>query len=222
MEKFLKIFLLLIFLYLIYIALFTNKKSLCETMINLTNDMRNKNQYITYTDNNNVDYVLIRFNQIRNDKGEINNDLISKLYEKIILRIGIEQYEKITGENPTKYIDQLKKFNIDLQSEPLLAIKAVDAVKLVHNNILTVALRDVNDKTILIPYDSTIIDGKLEGKQLGSKTLNVNTILFIDKKSVSSLDQVIKLYLEEIDVINNIPVYILKQFGDSINEIKLL
>ena len=226
MKKILTIILILAMFYLVYIALFTNKMSVCETMINLTDGVKNQNQYVTYTDKNKNDFVMIRLEHIKGDNGETNRTLISQLYEKISK--SIPDYDKHVGQDTKQVVESLQKGTTQIMREPILAIKAVDAVKLTHNNLLTVSIRDVgevnNKKTVLIPYSSHLDGIKLEGNTIKGRVIQSDKILYLDQESKdpSSIMELNKLYLHEIHQENGIKIYIMKSVGEGSNEIILI
>lgn len=226
MKKILTIILILLLVYLAYIALFTNKMSICETMINLTDNVKNQNQYVTYTDKNKVDYVMIRLSDIKNEKGEANRPLIAKLYEKISKLV--PDYDKHVGQNTNQVVESLQKGTTQILREPILAIKAVDAVKLTHNNLITVAVRDLGDadkkKTVLIPYSSHLAGAKLEGNTIKSRVIQLDKILYLDQdnRDPSTIMELNKVFLQEIHQQSDIKIYALKSSGEGSNEITLI
>jgi hypothetical protein len=226
MKKILIIILIIVILYLAYIALFTKDMAICETMINLTDDVKNQNQYVTYTDKNKIDYVMIRLSDIKNDKNEVDRVLISQLYEKISKVI--PDYDKHVGQDTKQVVESLLKGTTQIIREPILAIKAVDAIKLTHNNLITVAVRDVGEvdkkKTVLIPYSSQLDGIKLDGNTIKGRVIQMDKLLYLDQdsKDPSTVMELNKLYLQEIHQHSNINIYVLKAIGESSNEIILI
>ena len=226
MKKILIIILILAIFYLAYISLFTNQVSICETMINLTDNVKNQNQYVTYTDKNKIDYVMIRLFDIKNELGEINRNLISQLYEKISKLL--PDYDKHVNQDTKQIIESLQKGNTQILREPILAIKAVDAIKLTHNDFITVSVRDIGDvekkKTVLIPYSSHLDGGKLDGNNIKGRVIQLDKLLYLDQenKTASSIMELNKLYLQEIHQEKGINIYVLKSSGEVSNEIILI
>ncbi len=226
MKKILTIILILAMIYLAYIALFTKQMTICETMINLTDNVKNQNQYVTYTDKNKVDYVMIRLSDIKDDNGEPNRPLIAHLYEQISKIL--PDYDKHVGQDTKQVVKSLQKGTTQILREPILAIKAVDAIKLTHNNLITVAVRDVGNvdkkKTILIPYSSHLDGTKLDGNTIKGRIIQLDKLLYLDQdnKEPSSVMELNKLYLQEIYQQADIKIYILKASGESSNEIILI
>lgn len=226
MKKILIIILILTLVYLAYIALFTKEMAICETMINLTDNVKNQNQYVTYTDKNKVDYVMIRLGDIKDDRGEPNRELISQLYENISKLI--PDYDKHVGQDTKQVVESLQKGTTQILREPILAIKAVDAIKLTYNNLITVAVRDVGEvnkkKTILIPYSSHLEGVKLEGNTIKNRIIQLDKLLYLDQDSKvpSSVIELNKLYLQEIDQHDDIKIYVLKASGEDSNQIILI
>lgn len=225
MKKILIIILILTLVYLAYIALFTKQMTMCETMINLTDNIKNQNQYITYTDKNNIDYVMIKLGDIKDYKGEPNRLLISQLYEKISKLI--PDYDKHVGQDTKQVVESLQKGTTQILREPILAIKAVDAIKLTHNNLITASVRDIGEidkkKTILIPYSSHLEHAKLEGNMIKNRIIQLDKLLYLDQdnKTPSSIIELNKLYLQELYQYSDIKIYILKDSGDELKEIIL-
>lgn len=226
MKKILIIILILAIFYLAYISLFTNQVSICETMINLTDNVKNQNQYVTYTDKNKIDYVMIRLFDIKNELGEINRNLISQLYEKISKLL--PDYDKHVNQDTKQIIESLQKGNTQILREPILAIKAVDAIKLTHNDFITVSVRDIGDvdkkKTVLIPYLSHLDGAKLDGNNIKGRVIQLDKLLYLDQenKTASSIMELNKLYLQEIHQEKGINIYVLKSSGEVSNEIILI
>lgn len=226
MKKILTIILILGILYLAYIAVFTNKPTVCETMINLTDNVKNQNQYITYTDKNKIDYVLIRLSDIKDNKGNPDMKLMATLYEKISKLV--PNYDKHVGQNTKQIVESLQKGTTQIIREPILAIKAVDAVKLTHNNLITVSLRDVGEsnkkKTVLIPYSSHLENAKLDGRNIKGRIIQLDKLLYLDqdKHEPSTIIELNKLYLHEIHHHDDIKIFILKSTGQNSNEITLI
>ena len=224
MKKILIIILILAIVYLGYI--FTERVAICETMINLTDSVKNQNQYVTYTDTNKIDFVMIRLEHIKGDNGETNRPLISQLYEKVSELI--PDYDKHVGQETKQVVESLQKGTTQIMREPILAIKAVDAIKLTHNNLITVSIRDVGDfdnkKTILIPYTSHLADSKLDGNTIKGRIIQLDKILYLDQESrdPSTIMELNKLYLHEIHQENGIKIYAIKGSGEDSNEIILI
>lgn len=226
MKKILTLILIFGLLYLVYVALFTDRKSICETMINLTDNTKNKNQYVTWTDANKNDYVLIRLSDIKDDNGQVHRQLSSQLLDSLSKLI--PDYDKHVGQNTKQAVESLKNGNTQLIREPIVAIKATDAIKLTRNNIISVSVRDVisngNMNTILIPHSSHIEGNNLDGHPIKNRIIKLDKLLFLDYDNVtpSPIMELNRLFLQEIHEENNIKIYALRANGDDSNQIILL
>jgi hypothetical protein len=226
MKKILTLILILGLIYLAYIAIFTDEPSICETMINLTDGVKNQNQYVTYTDKDKNDYVMIRLNDIKDSTGQPNRKFISEVYERISKII--PDYDKLVGQDTKQVIESLEKGSTQIIREPIVAIKAVDAVKLTRNTLISVSVRDLGEgdkkKTILIPHSSRLEGTKLEGNTIKGRIIQLDKILFLDQdsKDASSIFELNKLFLQEIIQFDGVKVYVLKADGEGQNEINLL
>lgn len=215
-------FLILVIGYLVYIAIFTNK-NICENMIDLSENLKNKNQFISFYDNSGNTYVMIRLFDIFNKDN--NNLLVADIYDKISQ--SIPDFDKHVNQNSKNIKELLKKYNTQLSREPILLIKSTDTVEITNNKFISGAVRDIgtqnNKKTIIIPYNSTIEESNLHGSPIKNKIIQLDKLLFLDTddKNSSSIQTLNKIYLKPIYKINNINIYLPMDIGDSSNEIKL-
>jgi hypothetical protein len=198
-------------IYLLYMSLM---KTSCETMINLSSGQRNVNQYITFTDKNNENYVMIRLKYI-NDA-----ELKSKLYELTSSLIP----DAFIGQNTANIIKSLKNNKyVDINKEPIFLIKSSDAKTLTNNHFISGAVRDVKQRTIIVPYDSHLNNTSLNGTQYERKLIKLDNLLFLNtvEEPGTEISEMQKLYLQELYNYNNIKIYIPRQNGDDINKILL-
>jgi len=213
-----KTLLLMFILYLFYF-IFTNFSCRRETMIDLS---LTQNQYISYSDKNNVNYVMIRLTDIVNENNEPNYELISNIYENISK--SEDNFDNLAQQNSKLAIESIKKGPTQIIREPLLAVKINDVNKLTNNNIITGSLRNLpNNKIILAPFLSKNNPNNLEGKNISNRIIKLDKILFLDitDKMPSDISDLKKVYLQPIYRVNNIDIFLIKDNGTPSNEIIL-
>ena len=210
-------------MYILYLIVFTNNPIICESMINLSEQMKNKNQYISYTDKNKQNYVMIRLNDLKNTNGESDRELMSKVYESISK--SEEGYDKLSGQDSHLIIESLKKGYTQIIREPILAIKSSDVEVLTKNNILSGSVRNITDTdSILIPFSSKIVNFNLDGKIINGKIIKLDKLLYLeeDSKTPSFIKGLNKIYLQPIYQTNGKDIYIIKEIGNPDYEINLI
>lgn len=214
-----KIIFMLMMIYLLYIVLFTNKKSLCsvEKLIDL--NLLNTNQYFTFRDKDNVDYILVPLSVEFLQKPVIVK-LLDKLYTNPLFKAMKLQLQ---DENELKFVrDKISKGENDrLKREPLIAIKASQDSKLI-DGILTGELKKISlDKTILYPYKSKFTEDKelVGDKQTGYK-FNLDSILVYDLSVKLSVDFSVysKLHKSLLMVDDDIEYYLLTDNKQVLSE----
>lgn len=220
--KLLNVILILLFAYLIFIALFTNKTSVCEPLIDLDASQNNVNQSITYKDNDGNEYVMLRLEDIKNIDGQPDKSLISQIYGKIAQ--SIPNYETLSEQNSVVTQESLLTSQTQLIREPILAIKKSDIAKLAQNNVLSAAVRIVGNRQILIPHSSVLRGQTVYGEKISNRIISADTILFLDyiSKMPASIDDLKYLYLEEIHEHDGIKINVLRINGDVSKKVSLL
>ena len=218
--KLLNIVLILVFAYLIYIALFTNKSSVCEPLIDLVS---RKNQLITFKDLSGNDYVMIRLEHIKNSEGQPDRELISQVYSKI--PDAIPDFDTIIEQSSQTISENLKLSKSYIKYEPVLLVKISDIMTLTKNAVLTASISDEADnKTILTPFDSSFLGPVLNGEVITDRIFGLNQMLFLNQvnKTPLTVDEMSSLYLHEIHDHNGVKIFILKTSGNELNKINLL
>lgn len=181
MNKNLLMILICLIIYLMYLALFSNKKSLCEPLINL--NLYDESQYITWSDNDMNYYVMVPLSLAFLPQYLVIK-LLDKLYENKLYQNII--YQPQSNDKLKELIKLLKEgYDIKLEREPILLIRVTDIVKL-NSKILTGELRKINDtKTIIVPYvshfrtiseanDKILITNKLDRHKINLDKLLLN------------------------------------------------
>jgi hypothetical protein len=214
-----KTLILMLILYLFYLVFFTKFSFACETMIDLK--ALRVNQHITFADKNNIKYVIIRLSSIVNANNESNNELISNLYEKISK--SEQNYDTFTEQDSKFVIESLKKGYTQIIREPLLAIKITDAKKLTNDNIITGSIRNVNNKSILLPFLSKNNPIDLDGNIINNRIIKLDKLLFLDQDSKvpSNISDLKKVYLHPIYKVGDIDIYLIKDSGEPNYELTL-
>lgn len=202
--------------YLAFIGIFTNRKTICEPMINFSLD---ENQYISWINGNKEEFAPIRYSHIlANDNENLDWVLIKKLFETL----STTPYKDLVGQDEiTKAIDSASKStNYIFEKEPIFLIKASQTILLTHNKTITaIPINTNNNNVILKPRESLFnpIEKKLENdKTISNKIINLNKVLILDSDRIENPTiytsfttcNLIKIYEHKIDN-DTIPIYIL-------------
>lgn len=230
MKKTLIIILIILLCYLGFIAIFTNRKTICEPMIEINQE---KNQYVTWRNNKTKkEYVPIKYSQILAGVNvETGWTLISTLFQNLSLTpykdlVGQDEINQavqaVTGSEPKFFI---------FSQEPIFFIEASQAIKLTHNKTITVIPIETPSKNIILkPEESTFIpnETKLEhNNSISNKIINLNKVLVLDSDNTTRpianymdyLDcNLVKIHEHTIDS-ELISIYILadKSFSSNTN-----
>lgn len=230
MKKTLIIILIILLCYLAFVSIFTNRKTICEPMIDLSQKI---NQYVTWRNNETKkEYVPIKYSQIlAGANGGLDWSLISTLFQKLSSTpykdlVGQEEIKQavqaVSGSSPTFF---------QFSQEPIFLIEASQAIKLTHNKTITVIPIETPTKnTILLPQESTFIpnETKLEhNNSISNKIINLNKVLVLDSDNTTRpianyMDylecNLVRIHEHNIDS-ELIPIYILadKSFSSNTN-----
>jgi hypothetical protein len=215
------IFILLMF-YVIFIALFTNRRSICssapiEKLINL-NDFNN-NQYFTYRNNMKEDFIIIPLSV-----DYLPNDVVVKLLDNLY-KNALYKNMKIQPQNEIELLhikDKIKNGEkVRLKREPLLAIKVTQDKHLI-DGIITGELKKITpEKTIIYPYRSHFTEkGELIGDKQNGYKINLDSLLVYDSAIQMTVDVSVyrKLYKSLLGIVDKVEYFLLTNNTEILSE----
>ncbi len=185
MKKTLIIILIILLCYLAFIGIFTNRKTICEPMININ---EKTNQYISWINENKEEFVPIRYSHIVNSNGELDWVLIQRLFEELITA----PYKDFVDQDAiTRVVNSASNSkNYIFEKEPIFLIKAPQTILLTHNKTITaVPIKTNTENTILLPRESVFnpTERKLENDvAIKDKIINLNKILLLDSDRLTN------------------------------------
>jgi len=232
MKKTLTIILIILLGYLAIISLFTNRKTICEPMINISNS---NNQYISWINANKEEFAPIKLSQILFGlTDEPNWGLIDKIAQSLVNT----PYKDLVGQSEINNIleSTAQSRHHHFIREPIFLIKASQAVLLTRNKTITAIPHEMSipgfqhKNIVLLPNESefNVRNMSLENvKRVRNKIINFDKVLLLDSddKKPTIYTTFTKLYLTQVyeHKINDekVPIYILTESGDSANEVSI-
>jgi hypothetical protein len=224
MKKTLIIILIIMLCYLAFIAIFTNRKTICEPLINIG---LSENQYISWINSNNDEFAPIKYtHMLANANANTDWTLVKNIFQALNSQnykdlLNLEEINEAlisaSGDNPVPY--QFKK-------EPLFLIKAPQAILITHNKTVTAIPITSNSGNVVLKARESVfnpVEKKLDNDTpLSNKIINLDKILVLDSENIEKPAvytdykhcYLIKVYEHKIDQ-EVIPIYILAYDKDN-------
>ncbi len=186
MKKTLIIILIIMLCYLGFVGIFTNRKTICEPMININ---EKTNQYISWINGNKEEFAPIRYSHIVNSNGKLDWALVQRLFGAL----SSTPYKDLVGQDA---INRVVNYNvtdsssgITIDREPIFLIKASQAILLTRNKTITaIPIKTNTGNTVLLARESTFnpTEKKLENDDaIKNKIINLNKVLLLDSDKLT-------------------------------------
>jgi hypothetical protein len=218
MKKTLIIILIIMLCYLGFVAIFTNRRTICEPLINIG---LSENQYISWINGKNEEFAPIKYNHILAN-ANTNTDWV--LVKNIFQALNSQTYkdlfnlEEINGAFLSASSNDPKPYQF--KKEPIFLIKAAQAILLTHNKTITaIPITTSSGNVVLKARESVFnpMEKKLDNDTpISNKIINLDNVLVLDSENIEKPAvytdykncYLIKVYEHKIDQ-EVIPIYIL-------------